>query len=286
MTEPRLEQEGRLGVNARIPERALPMRHGREHVDTGFHQFRHVVGVVLSIMIGIATRGPSAEKLPVEVEHVIVVRSDVDLGQARLVGHRKCLAKICEVVLVAGSIPDIFCSPLVLRQSGVEAGRHAVRRRFSCRIPDAHLPPEPRGGWQRRAGVGNARRLVRIHFAAVPHVAFCLRQEFAAGGNQNSVRGLRCSASGIRLTPCEPHGIAFDGQWIAHAIHEQVNGSGGLAGNYACGPGLYLCLCRTNGSEGHCGSGRGSNNAEKIAARGMHPHPPDGISKKPVSGGL
>jgi hypothetical protein len=73
-----------LGVHARVPERALPMPRGRKDVDAGFHQLRHVVRVVLSAMIRIASRRPAAQKLSVQVEQVIVVRGHVDLGQVRL----------------------------------------------------------------------------------------------------------------------------------------------------------------------------------------------------------
>ena len=60
------------------------MPDGGEHICTGFQKFGDVIGIVLAVMIRIAARRSTAQKLSVKIEKIIVVRRHIDLGQIQV----------------------------------------------------------------------------------------------------------------------------------------------------------------------------------------------------------
>src|ERR1700722_10728567 len=95
-------------------------------------------------MIGVAARWAATQKLPIEIEKIIVVRRDIDLGQRRIIRNYKCLAEISKVILIGSSIPDVLRRPFVLIQSGIKINRLTVLAGLTGLVPNPHLPPESR----------------------------------------------------------------------------------------------------------------------------------------------
>src|SRR5580658_1440126 len=125
----------------------------RQDVRAGSQLPGDVIGVVLAVMVGIASGGTPAQNAAVQVEKIVVVRADIDFGQGGLARHGKGFSKISVIVQVRGSVPDVTRPPAALGRSGVEICRRTEAAGITGLIPHADFPPASRGRRQRLARI-------------------------------------------------------------------------------------------------------------------------------------